>query len=110
MTINTDLLSAANLVDGTVPARRCFFERTNVVVDPYGNVVPCLFFDGFALGDVRTGALDRSWETRERLRFRRCRDKAGPALCRHCIMSVIRNQTGYDVIRRAYMTGSTRPL
>jgi radical SAM protein with 4Fe4S-binding SPASM domain len=105
VTLNIDVLADHHLVDGTVPGKRCFVERAMVVVDPYGSVVPCLFFDNICVGDVRQGALDRSLETTERRQFRDFRDNGRLELCRHCIMSVIRNRTGWDVLRRAYIQG-----
>lgn len=100
-----DALSDTELVKGTVSGTRCFFERGTTMVDPYGNIIPCLFFDGFAVGNVRNGHAAHGSNTRARRRFREYRDSGRLALCRHCIMSVVRNRTGRDVLRRAYLTG-----
>jgi Fe-coproporphyrin III synthase len=101
VTINIDMLTDQNLVAGTVPHRRCFMERATTIIDPYGNIVPCLFFDNFSVGNVLDGSLEQSWETPRRSAFREHRQEGKLVLCRHCIMSVIRNRTGVDVIRRA---------
>lgn len=105
MTLNIDVLSDHHLVEGAVPGKRCFVERAMVVIDPYGNIAPCLFFDNISVGNIRQGALERSLETSQRRRFRERRDSGRLELCRHCIMSVIRNRTGWDVLRRAYIQG-----
>ena len=104
-TSSTDVLSDVNLVRGTVPRRRCFFERMTTVIDPYGNIAPCLFFDTYSVGNVRNGDLLRAVKTAYRMRFRRLRDSGQLELCRHCIMSVVRNRTGRDVLRRAILDG-----
>jgi radical SAM protein with 4Fe4S-binding SPASM domain len=108
VTINIDLLSDQDLVSGAVPYRRCFMERATAIIDPYGNVVPCLFFDNYAVGNVLDGALERSWETPRRDVFRMYRQEGRLELCRHCIMSVIRNRTGWDVMRRAAISARQR--
>lgn len=110
VTVDIDMLSDANLVRGTIPFRRCFVERTEVVIDPYGNIVPCCFFDTYHLGSVRKGDLNRSLDTLQRLQFRRHRDAGRLAMCRHCIHSVVRNRTAVDVARRAYKELSQRYL
>ncbi len=101
-TINTEVLSDAHLVQGTVPQGRCFMEHCEAVIDPYGHVVPCLFFDTFPLGHVLAGALEDGWLTERRREFRRCRREGRLELCRHCIMSVVRNRSGLDVTRQAW--------
>jgi len=108
VTTSIDALSDTELVRGTVSGTRCFFERTTAIVDPYGNIVACLFFDNFALGNVRACNLKQCWNTRPRRRFRSYRDTGQLELCRHCIMSVVRNRSGRDVLRRAYLEGRRR--
>ncbi len=104
-TTSIDALSDANLIDGTVPGRRCFFERMTRIIDPYGNIAPCLFFDTFSLGSVHHGDLDSEFNVVRRKRFRTARNSGQLELCRHCIMSVTRNRSGRDVLSRAIMTG-----
>jgi len=108
VTINIDTISDRNLVEGTVPPRRCFMEKTSIVIDPCGNIVPCLFFDNSSLGNIRQGALDASLEVQERLEFRKAHKNGKIELCNHCIMSVIRNRTGCDTIKRAALSGLNR--
>jgi Fe-coproporphyrin III synthase len=101
VTINIDMLSDHDLVAGSVPFRRCFMERATTIIDPFGNVIPCLFFDNYSLGNVLAGALNESWETYRRRVFCAHRREGHLALCRHCIMSVVRNRTAADMLRRA---------
>lgn len=109
-TTSIDVLSDADLVNGTVPYRRCFMERIELVIDPYGNIVPCCFFDNYVVGNVRNGDLDRSWETPARGRFRAYRNAHRLAACEHCIHSVDRNCTLLDTIRRGYMEYVRHPV
>ncbi len=105
VTLNVDVLPDRHLIEGTVPWRRCFVERSMVIIDPFGNIVPCLFFDNISAGNVLEGALDHSFETAKRAHFRQLRQDGKLELCRHCIMSVVRNRTGWDILRRAYIQG-----
>ncbi len=109
-TTDVDILSNREVIEGTVPPRRCMFERKTLFIDPYGNVSPCLFFDTYGLGNVRHGALDRPRTTEALRRFRRYRESGQLMICRHCIMSVVRNRSGLDVLHRAYIDGQSRPL
>ncbi len=108
VTANIDALSDGQIARGTVPCRRCFVERTTVVIDPCGALVPCVFFDHFPVGNVREGALRRSWETPQRKNFRDLRAAGELELCHHCIMSVTRNRSGLDMLRRAWIVGHQR--
>lgn len=101
-----DVLSDDDLVNGTVPGNgRCYFDRCTAVIDPYGNVVPCIFFDNYSLGNVQNGGLDRSANSPRRRMFRSLRDRGKLEMCKHCIMGVVRNRTGLDVLKRAYIVG-----
>ncbi len=102
-TINIDVLSDSDIVHGTVPSGRCFVERREVVIDPYGSIAPCYFFDTFSLGNVRDGALDRSLETPDRARFRSYRDRGRLEMCKHCIHNVARNCGFIDTVKREFM-------
>ena len=110
VTTSIDALSDSQLVKGTVPLRPCFMERTEIVIDPYGNIVPCCFFDNYVVGNVREGALDRSWETAARVRFRRARQAGRLDVCKHCIVSIVRNRTAFDTFRRAYFENFRDPM
>ncbi len=102
-TINTDVLTDSDVVNGTIPGRRCFIERAEIVIDPYGNIVPCFFFDTYSMGNVRDGALRRSLETPERGRFRSYREHGQLKMCNHCIHTVVRNRTAVDTIKREFI-------
>lgn len=104
-----DILSDKDLVEGTVPAGRCFMERTLVVMDPYGHVVPCLFFDNFAVSNALQDPPDK-WTSNTRWNlFRNAHDCGKLELCLHCSMSLVRTG-GWELLRRSALKGWQRPL
>lgn len=108
-TTNIDVLSDQDLIEGTVPKRRCFPMRNLLVIDPVGRIAPCLFYDQFGVGNALNGGLTGKFNTRRQRLFEHYRDSGRIALCRHCIQSVARNRTAWDVLRRAVLEGMQRP-
>lgn len=108
-TIYIDVLSDENLVEGTVPGGPCFVEKTVIIIDPFGNVVPCLSFDKFPLDTITSGCLAGSLETSRRKLFQEYRQARKLELCAHCIQSVVRT-TGLGVLRRAAIRGWRQPV
>ncbi len=104
-----DYLSDAQIAKGRYPFRRCFMERCTVVIGPYGNLMPCVLCDTYSVGNVRSGDLDRSWETAQRARFRAYRDTGRLEMCLRCHMTPVWNKTARDVIRRAYLASRLFP-
>lgn len=49
--------SEANLIRNVVPIRKCYAAKSIVVIDPYGNVLPCSNLDRFIYGNIRNNAL-----------------------------------------------------
>jgi radical SAM protein with 4Fe4S-binding SPASM domain len=50
-----------NLIQGTFPVRRCYHVRTNMTIDPYGNVSPCAHLNEYIIGNVRESSLLEIW-------------------------------------------------
>ena len=50
LTVNIDTLSIKDIYQGTINNKKCYMERREVTVDPYGNVAPCPFFNNYFLG------------------------------------------------------------
>lgn len=109
-TSSHDAMSDRDLVEGTFPARRCFAMRNLVIVNPLGQIAPCLFYDNFSVGDALNGGLKGTFDTPRRQLFKQHRDSGRIALCRHCIDSVVRNRTGCDILRRAALEGLQKPV
>ncbi|BBO88540.1 radical SAM/SPASM domain-containing protein [Desulfosarcina ovata] len=95
-TLNIDTLSKKNIVSGTVPNTKCYMERNQVTVDPYGNIIACPFFSNYKLGNLSATPLQDIWNNKTHLRFREQQNKNTLKMCSHCIMGVERN---YNIIK-----------
>jgi radical SAM protein with 4Fe4S-binding SPASM domain len=101
-TLNIDMLSLKNLVEGTVPIKKCYMERNEVTIDPYGNIVACPFVNNYILGNLLEKSIDEIWNNEAHRKFRLYQNKGKIALCKHCILSVQRNHTFSGRLRRIY--------
>ncbi len=88
--LNIDTLSIKDLANGTVPMKKCYIERNEVTVDPYGNVIVCPFFSNYILGNLMENSLKKIWNSEKHLRFREKQNSGDLEICRHCIMMVER--------------------
>jgi|GEM_PF-691063 len=104
VTANVDALSDLDLVLGVVPGTRCFPSRCEWVIDPYGSIVPCCFFDAFPLASVREAGLGGDTEAKARMQFETLRASGRIAMCRHCISKIARNHSGLETLRSEYRT------
>jgi radical SAM protein with 4Fe4S-binding SPASM domain len=103
-TINSDVLADQNLVNGTVPVNKCYMERREVTVDPYGNVVACPFFNNYYLGNLLQQDFEAIWNGEKHKRFRSYQKSGRLEICKHCILSVQRNHSFTTGLRRIYKT------
>lgn len=92
-TANIDTLSVENLYEGTIPNSRCYVLRTEVIIDPYGNVVACPVFNNFSFGNVVEQDFGIIWNNSKHKDFRKHRDSRRIYLCKHCILGVQRNHS-----------------
>lgn len=90
-TLNIDTLSIKNLCEGTVPIKKCYQERIEVTVDPYGNVIVCPFFSKYKLGNICNEPLNVIWNNSKHIEFRKYQNSGKLAICRHCSMAVERS-------------------
>lgn len=73
-----------NLSEAIVPIRKCYATSNVVVVDPYGNVLPCPNLDGFKYGSIRKEKLSNILNGTNRNNFlKRISNKFFPA-CKSC--------------------------
>lgn len=101
-TINIDVLSEENLYKGTIPHRKCYVERNEVTVDPYGNIVICPFINNYVMGNLIDEDLFRIWNNDRHRHFRALQNNMELEMCKHCILGVQRNPSFSDAIRRIY--------
>lgn len=92
-TVNIDALSVRDLYEGTIPNKKCYVVRTEVTVDPYGNVVACPIINNYVFGNVVEQDFGDIWNNSKHKHFRRYRDSGRICLCRHCILGVQRNRS-----------------
>jgi MoaA/NifB/PqqE/SkfB family radical SAM enzyme len=100
VTINIDTLSLEDLHLGTIPNRKCYVERTEVTIDPYGNLVACPIINNYIFGNVVNERFDRIWNNGLHQRFRQNQISGKIALCEHCILGVQRNHSFLAALKR----------
>lgn len=101
-TLNIDCLSREHLVEGYLPKSKCYTERSEVTIDPGGNVVACPFFHSFKFGNVLEQPFESIWWGERHALFHRHLENKGLAMCRHCILNVQRNHSFPTRLQRIY--------
>ncbi len=81
---NMENLSAKNLTTLTYPKQTCLFATTQVVISPYGNVLPCLYYKDYHLGNIKNNDLSEIWGNTKHHKFCNAQQKNRIPLCDHC--------------------------
>lgn len=103
ITRNIDFLNIDNLTQGVFPNKKCYVCRYLITIDPYGNVIPCPFFNNYYLGNVREKSFSSIWNNKKHYIFMKHIDEKKVSLCRHCILGVERNPTFAQALRKSYL-------
>ena len=103
-TINIDSLSVENLYRGTIPHKKCYVERTEVTVDPYGNLVICPFITNFIMGNLVDEPFESVWNNEKHRFFRRAQNSGRLPMCKNCILGVQRNPGVLKSVQRIYLS------
>jgi len=98
-----DFLSREELVLGRFPNKKCYICRNIVHVDPYGNVLGCLHFNNYHLGNVRKQSLESIWRSEKHKHFIRHQNKNAIDICKFCSNGVQRNYTPLQSLRSLYL-------
>jgi len=69
---------------GRFPVRRCTVVGRELIVDPYGVVMPCSHLDDYPLGDLRKQSVRQIWEGERRARLRRALKRQLLPICARC--------------------------
>lgn len=101
--INIDSLSLKNLYEGTIPHKKCYIERNEVTIDPYGNIVICPFITNYMLGNLARESFDHIWNNQKHRIFREAQNSGRLPMCRHCILGVQRNPSFMKSLHRIYL-------
>ena len=102
MTINIDDLSEEDLYKGTIPHKKCYDERIEVNVDPYGNIVACPVIHNYAYGNLLSEDFKSIWNNQHHKRFRKLQNCGELPMCKHCILGVQRNPTLWRSVKRNF--------
>ena len=90
--------SAAELISGEFPVRRCYSVRDALIVNPHGDIYLCPHLDRYVIGNVREESLRAIWgNMRHKALLRRLEKELFP-VCRHCC-SHMHNMTPGQLIR-----------
>jgi Fe-coproporphyrin III synthase len=100
VTKNIDCLTADEMSQGVLPNKKCYMCRSLVVIDPYGNVLPCAFYNRYRLGNAATENIRTIWNNHNHREFINFIDRQKPDMCRHCIVGVERNPTIIQAVRK----------
>ena len=68
----------------TYPHQTCLFATTQVVISPYGNVQPCLYYKDYHLGNLENHDLSDIWGNKKHKLFCEQQRKHKIPLCDHC--------------------------
>ncbi len=101
-TLNIDILSRKDLVDGTIPHRKCYVERLEATIDPSGNLIACPFVRNYKYGNVLESGFNAVWNNEKHRRFRELQNGNELEMCRHCILGVERNPGITTSLRRIF--------
>ena len=81
---NLEGLKAENLTELYYPHQTCLFATTQVVISPYGNVLPCLYYKDYHLGNMKSCDLSEIWGSEKHKIFCEQQRKNQIPLCNHC--------------------------
>jgi radical SAM protein with 4Fe4S-binding SPASM domain len=77
-------LDPADLKQGLMPMRKCYFTRNFVMIDPYGTVFPCTNLDSYGMGSIRSHTLSEIWRGAKYKHLRQMLSRRLLPLCAYC--------------------------
>ena len=90
---NIDVLTADELAASAFANIPCYICRYLITIDPFGNVLPCPYFDNYTLGNIRTEGLSSIWRNAKHLEFVQQQHEGRIGMCGNCSIGVQRNRT-----------------
>lgn len=97
-TENMEFLTVDNLNSGTYPKLGCQFCRTQMVLTPSANVVPCLYFTNYILGNLQNREIVGIWGNKKHRDFCQLQKKDKIAICDYCSIKFY-HQSFPDTVR-----------
>jgi Fe-coproporphyrin III synthase len=92
-TDNIERVNVRELSTGIYNSKRCYLSRYHIVIDPSGNVLPCLCFQDYHLGNVQENHLRDIWGNHKHTDFLSSLARQELKICEQCVMGVQRNRT-----------------
>ena len=102
-TMNIDDLSEKQLYQGTIPHKKCYVERVEVTIDPYGYIVSCPIIHNYRYGNLLEDDFKDIWNNERHQRFRQLQNCGELPMCKHCILGVVRNPTFFRSLKRNFV-------
>lgn len=84
MTNLRGIVNIDNLTKLTYPYQTCLFATTQVVISPYGNILPCLYYKNYHLGNIIMQDLSAIWGNEKHRAFCSQQQRDKIPLCNHC--------------------------
>lgn len=107
-TTNIDGLTEANLENLEYPRQECVFATTNVVISPYGNVLPCLYYKNYHLGNLRRDSVKNIWGNSQHRKFCDAQRNGEIPLCDQCSIKAYHKTLGTLVKDSIRSIGASR--
>lgn len=98
-TENIERVSVRELVTGKYRSKRCYMARYHVNVDPSGNVLPCLCFQDYHLGNLQEDHVADIWGNGKHKEFLASLKRRELKVCRQCVMGIQRNRTAVEKLK-----------
>lgn len=95
-----DTLTIDNLINGTIPNKKCYICRNWVTIDPFGNVMGCFHYNNFIYGNIKDVPFKSIWKNNKHLSFIEGQKKGKIKICQNCVSGVNRNATFDQTIYR----------
>jgi len=73
-----------DLRQGRMPIRRCYVTRNIMMINPYGDLIPCSNLDSYRTGNIRQEKLADIWNGEKYERLREKLSRRLLPLCTHC--------------------------
>jgi len=98
---------------GEYPVKECRVASTVVTINPNGDVVPCPFFRGYVIGNLRDEGVESIWGNEKHRSFLEAQREGKLAICRNCntrtYYTSLPETLGYYAKRALERVGMYRP-
>ena len=105
LTQHIDVLTNYNFNQGNIPNKKCYYCRYTVTIGPFGNVMGCVHYNNYLLGNIKNAPFSSIWNNEKHRSFLKFQKKGEIKICKNCISGVHRNPTFFQSLyRKAYFS------